>query len=203
MNSEVKVKQDDQMSATFTEEHLEAIIEKVVARKFKTLPSFSEELKKEKPKKLSLVAHSGDLDKLAAVFAISMGAVAMGMEVSIFFTFWALSALKKKNISKNKSFLEKLMGYMLPANAKKLSTSKMNMLGFGPRIFSFMMKKNNVSSLPDMIQTSLDMGVKVIACTMVMDVMGIKQEEMIDGIEYGGVAAYLDETYESDINLFV
>lgn len=92
---------------------------------------------------------------------------------------------------------------MLPSHAGNLPLSKMHMGGMGPRMIKYIMKKNNVDDIETLIDNALKIGVKVVACSMSMDLMGIKQEEFIDGVEIGGVASYLAATDDSGLNLFI
>ena len=151
----------------------------------------------------TIVVFSGDMDKLIAAFIISTGAVAMGMDVSMYFTFWGLAALKKRIIIKGKPITEKLMGVMLPSGPAHVGTSKMNMLGMGPAFFKYVMKKKNIETLPDLIALAGEMGVRMVGCQMSMDVMGITQEELIDGLDYGGVTTYLADASDAKITLFI
>lgn len=152
----------------------------------------------------TMIMFSGDLDKAMAGLIIANGAAAMGDEVTIFFTFWGLNILRKaQKIKVRKSFMEKMFGFMMPRGADKLGLSKMNMGGMGTTMMKDIMKKKRVSSLPELIESAQDLGVKFIACTMSMDIMGIKQEEIIDGVEYAGVATYLGEADEANVNLFI
>ena len=152
----------------------------------------------------TLVVFSGDLDKAIASFIIATGAASMGKEVTMFFTFWGLNVLKSESKpSVNKDVMEKMFDIMLPAHAGKLPLSQMNMGGMGPAMIKQIMKKHNVDSLETLIKNAIDMGVKVVACAMSMDLMGIKKEEFIDGVEIGGVASYLGATEDSGLNLFI
>jgi len=152
----------------------------------------------------TMIMFSGDLDKAMAGLIIANGAAAMGDEVTMFFTFWGLNILRKaQKIKVRKSFMEKMFGWMMPRGAEKLSLSKMNIGGMGTAMMKDIMRKKKVSSLPELISSAQDMGVKFIACTMSMDVMGIKQEEIIDGVEYAGVATYLGEADQANVNLFI
>jgi peroxiredoxin family protein len=151
----------------------------------------------------TIVVFSGDMDRLLAAFSIATGAVAMGMEVSMFFTFWGLTTLKKKTILKGKTLSEKLIALMLSRGPDRLGTSRMNMLGIGPVFFKRLMRKKNVQSLPDMLTLARDLGVRMVACRTSMDMMGIGEGELIDGIEFAGVATYLADARSSRISLFV
>jgi len=151
---------------------------------------------------MTMVVFSGDLDKAIAAFIIANGALTMGKKVTMFFTFWGLSILKKKNLSK-KSFIEKMFAIMLPKNSQDLPVSKMNFFGIGAKMIRSVMKKKNIMSLEELMKKAEDLGVNITACTMSMDVMGISREELIDGINYGGVGQYLGETEKSNNNLFI
>ena len=151
---------------------------------------------------MTMVVFSGDLDKAIAAFIIANGALTMGKKVTMFFTFWGLSILKKKNLSK-KSFIEKMFAMMLPKNSQDLPVSKMNFFGIGAKMIRSVMKKKNIMSLEELIKKAIDSGVNITACNMSMDVMGISEEELIDGINYGGVGQYLGEAEKSNNNLFI
>lgn len=152
----------------------------------------------------TLVVFSDDLDRALASFVIANGAAAAGKKVSIFFTFWGLNVIKKTNKPKvEKDFLGKMFGMMLPSSSKKLGLSKMNMAGMGSKMMRYIMKKKNIDSLESLMQQAMDNGVEFIACSMSMDVMGIKKEELKDNITIGGVAAYLDRAENANVNLFI
>jgi len=151
---------------------------------------------------MTMVVFSGDLDKAIAAFIIANGALTMGKKVTMFFTFWGLPILKKKNLAK-KSFIEKMFAMMLPKNSKDLPVSKMNFFGIGAKMIRSVMKKKNIMSLEELIKKAIDSGVNITACTMSMDVMGISENELIDGINYGGVGQYLGEAEKSNNNLFI
>lgn len=159
---------------------------------------------KEGPRGKTIIVFDGDLDKVLASFIIANGALAMGRPVTMFFTFWGLNALRRDNkVKVNKTFIEKMFGFMLPRGSKKLKLSKMNMGGMGTAMMKGIMKDKNIDSLEELIKKAIDAGVKLIACSMSMDVMGIKPEELIDGVEIGGVGTYLGDAEESDVNLFI
>ena len=144
------------------------------------------------------------MDKVLASFVIANGALAMGRPVTMFFTFWGLTALRRDNkVKLKKNFMEKMFGAMLPRGSKKLKLSKMNMGGMGTAMMKKIMKDKNIDSLEDMMKKAMENGVKIIACSMSMDVMGIRPEELIDGVELGGVGTYLGDAEESDVNLFI
>lgn len=152
----------------------------------------------------TLIVFSDDLDRALASFVIANGAAASGKKVSIFFTFWGLNVIKKaKKPAVQKDFMGKMFGMMLPSSSKKLSLSQMNMGGIGSKMMRGIMKNKNIDSLESLMQQALDNGVEFIACSMSMDVMGIKKEELMDGITIGGVAAYLDRAENANVNLFI
>ncbi|WJH33606.1 DsrE/DsrF/DrsH-like family protein [Paenibacillus aurantius] len=152
----------------------------------------------------TIVLFSGDLDKAIAAFIIANGAAAYDHEVTIFFTFWGLNALRKDElVQTKKGFLEKAFGWMMPRGANKLGLSKMNFGGLGPKMIKHVMKKHNALTLPQLIELAREQGVKLVACTMTMDLLGLKQEELIDGLEYAGVAAYLGDASNGKVNLFI
>ena len=157
-----------------------------------------------RPAKLSLIVFSGDLDKVMAAFVIANGALAMGQAVTIFFTFWGLNALRKGKIQpEGKPFMDCLFGWMMPNGARKLKLSKMNMMGMGTLMMNHVMRQKNVIPLPDLIQMAHSGGARMVACTMSMDVMGLTREELIDGLEFGGVATFLEEAQQSGTALFI
>jgi len=151
----------------------------------------------------TIVVFSNDLDKALASFIIANGAKASGKNVTMFFTFWGLNILRKTNVTVKKGFIDKMFGLMMPKGAEKLTLSKMNMGGMGSVMMKWVMKNKNISTLSELIKQAQDSGVKFIACNMSMDVMGIKEEELIDGVEIGGVAKYISETNNANSNLFI
>lgn len=154
--------------------------------------------------KTTIVLFSGELDKAIAAFIIANGAAAYDHEVTIFFTFWGLNVLRKdQEIAVKKGFLEKMFGRMMPRGAENLGISKMNFGGMGPKMIKHVMKKHNALSLPQLIELAQEQGVKLVACTMTMDLLGLQQEELLDGIEYAGVAAYLGDAVDAKVNLFI
>jgi len=153
--------------------------------------------------RVAIVVFSGDLDRVLAAFVIATGAAAMGQEVSMFFTFWGLSALKKGSEFSGKTFFQKAMAMMSPSSSLDLPVSKMNYFGVGAKMLRSMMKEKNVSSLEDMIALARELGVRAIACEMSRDVMGIHDSELVDGLEHGGVASFLADSLKSRTSLFI
>jgi peroxiredoxin family protein len=153
---------------------------------------------------LSMIVFSGDLDKVLAAFIIANGAAVMDKPVTMFFTFWGLNVLRKgEPVHVKKSLVERMFGRMMPRGVDKLKLSKMNMGGMGTMMMKRVMAQKNVYSLPRLMQEARDQGVRLVACTMSMDVMGITKEELIDGIEFGGVASFLDAADRSNATLFI
>ena len=152
----------------------------------------------------TLVVFSDAFDKAMAAFIIANGASAMGGKVTMFFTFWGLNLLRRSQaVSVRKTFIERMFGWMMPRGAGKTTLSKMNMAGLGTAMIKGIMRKKNVLSLPELIAAAKNSGVRLVACTMTMDLMGIKREELIDGVEEGGVAMYLDRAGSANVNLFI
>ena len=156
--------------------------------------------------KLSMVVFSGDMDKVLASLVIGTGAVAMGMEVVMFFTFWGTPVLRDKDKSvSGKDVMGKMFGTMLPKGACSVKLSKMNMGGMGTAMMKSLMSKKNVASIEEMIELAGELGVKMYVCEMSMDLMGFKREEMIDypDLTFCGVAKFLEEAKDSRVQLFI
>ena len=152
----------------------------------------------------TIVVFSSDLDRALAAFIIANGAATMGQEVTLFFTFWGLNVLRKdRPVKVRKTFIERMFGRMMPRGARRLALSKMHMAGVGKRMIEGIMRRKGVASLPDLIASAQRAGVKLVACQMSMDLMGIKAEELIDGVSLGGVATYLDRASAGRVNLFI
>ena len=155
-------------------------------------------------KDLTMVVFSGDLDKAIAAFIIANGFAAMGQKATLFFTFWGLNILRKPEpVNVKKTFIEKMFGWMMPRGADKLTLSQMHMMGAGTAMIKGIMKKYNVDSLPEMIRTAQQNGVRILACQMSMDLMGIKMEELIDGVESAGVATMAASATDSNTHYFI
>ena len=151
----------------------------------------------------TIIVFSGDFDKVMAAFIIANGAAAMGKKVTMFFTFWGLTALLRPEKTVKKSGMEKMFGAMLPRGVDELGLSRMNMGGMGGKMMKKIMREKNVNSLDSLIQEGIRQGVTMMACTMSMDVMGIKKEELIDGVELAGVGTYLGAAEDASSNLFI
>lgn len=157
----------------------------------------------EEKKKASMVVFSGEMDKLMAAFLIATGAAASGMEVTMFFTFWGLRALKK-DVSTGKSLFGRMLGLMYGGDINRAGPSKMNFGGIGRWMFKKMMKAKNVATLPELRQMAIDLGVKLVSCQMSMEVMEIAKESLIDEVkETAGVAFFVEQASKSDFTLFI
>ncbi len=153
----------------------------------------------------TIVVFSGELDKAMAAYVIANGAVAMGGKATLFFTFWGLNVLRKDPAPAvgGKSFMDKMFGWMLPRGANKLPLSKMHMGGLGTWMMKDRMAGKNLPNLPGLMEDARKAGIRLVACTMSMEAMGIREEELIDGVELGGVAEYLGAASETNANLFI
>ncbi|OMP66298.1 DsrE/DsrF/DrsH-like family protein [Domibacillus epiphyticus] len=158
----------------------------------------------EQKKRTTIVLFSGDYDKAMAAYIIANGAAAYDHEVTIFHTFWGLNALRKDEpLEIKKGFLEKMFAKMMPRGADKMGLSNMNFAGMGPKMIKHVMKKHNAMTLPQLIEMAQEQDVKLVACTMTMDLLGLQQEELLEDIDYAGVAAYLADAEDGNVNLFI
>lgn len=181
---------------------IEALICKGTARKKDEHPE--EQKNRSISHNKTMIVFSDDLDKAIASMIIANGAASMGRKVTMFFTFWGLNLLRRhEKVSVRKSILEKGFSWMMPRGTEKLGLSRMNFGGIGAKLIRKLMKDKNVDSLETLMRQALDNGVSMIACNMSMDLMGIKEEELIEGVTLGGVATYLGEAEEADTNLFI
>ncbi len=154
--------------------------------------------------KKTIIVFSDDLDRVLAAFIIANGAASMGNEVTMFFTFWGLNVLRRREKKPvEKDIISKVFGAMMPKGPKSLKLSKMNFGGMGTEMMKFVMKNKNVDSLDLLIGKAKQMGVRFVACKMTMEIMGIKKEELIEGVEEGGVASYLGAADKANLNLFI
>ena len=178
-----------------------------IQEKFEEFQAQIDTLKNQTPdNKLSIIVFSGDLDKVLASFVIATGAVAMGMDVVMFFTFWGTPVLRDKNKSVGgKDFMGKMFGAMLPKGTGAVKLSNMNMGGMGTAMMKSLMQKKNVASLEQMLEMAEELGVRIYICEMSMDLMGFKREEMIEyeHLGFAGVATFLEEAQNSKVQLFI
>ena len=155
-------------------------------------------------KSTNIILFSGDYDKAMAAYIIANGAAAYDHKVTIFHTFWGINALRKQeSIEVKKGFLEKMFGKMMPRGAEKLALSNMNMAGMGPKMIKHVMKKHNALTLTQLIEMAQEQEINLVSCTMTMDLLGLQKEELLDGVQYAGVAAYLADAENGAVNLFI
>ncbi|CAM3995287.1 DsrE/DsrF/DrsH-like family protein [Alkalicoccus chagannorensis] len=158
----------------------------------------------EEKKKTNIILFSGDYDKAMAAFIIANGAAAYDHDVTIFATFWGLNAFRKEGgVHTDKGRMEKMFEKMMPRGAEKMGLSKMNYAGFGQKMIKNVMKKHQAMPLRDLIAMAQEQEINLVACTMTMDLLGLKEEELLDDIQLGGVAAYLAEAEDGQVNLFI
>lgn len=180
-------------------------IEKLHAE-LEALKAKTGEMQDSRKDQLSIAIVSGDMDKILAAMIISLAAAAMDTQVKLFFSFWALSALRDpKKKAKGKDFISKMFGMMLPKGRNKLKLSNMNMCGMGPVMIKMLMKKQNVMSLDAMFKEAADLGVEITVCEMSMNLMGFKREEIIDYplLRYAGAATFVADAGESSMQWFI
>ena len=177
-----------------------------LVQKVEALEKKVEQLQNQRKDQLSMVVFSNDMDKILAALVIAIGAAAMDTEVKLFFTFWAISALRDKNKkAKGKDFKSKMFGTMLPRGVDQLKLSKLNMEGLGKDMMKGIMKNKKVASLGEMLATAGELGIQIDICEMSMELMGFRKDEMIDypNLGYCGVATFLADAGESSIQLFI
>lgn len=153
--------------------------------------------------RVAMVVFSGDLDKAIAAFIIATGAASMGLEVSMFFTFWGLSAVKKQKIFNGKDLLEQGFTAMLPGKLGETGLSQMNFFGAGAQIIRGLMKKHDVSSPEELFALAQELGVRMVVCDMSRELLGVKDAELVDGLELGGVATFLGDAARAKVTLFI
>ncbi|MBM7837011.1 peroxiredoxin family protein [Alkalihalobacillus xiaoxiensis] len=155
-------------------------------------------------KSTNIILFSGDYDKAMAAYIIANGAAAYDHKVTIFHTFWGLNALRKDEpIKANKTLLEKMFGKMMPRGAEKMGLSNMHFAGMGPKLIKKVMKKHNAMPLGDLINMAEEQEINLVACTMTMDLLGLQKAELRESSQYAGVAAYLGEAEDGNVNLFI
>jgi len=163
------------------------------------------DLQTAKPDRVTTVLLSGDLDRAMAAFIIATGAAAMGMKVTMFFTFWGLNTIRRQGASSQaKDWLRRMFGFLNKGGAEQLPLSRFHFGGLGTRMMQKVMKQNKMPGVPELMETAMDLGVRFIACTTTMGLMGISKETLIDGIDqFAGVTTYLAEAKQGSVNLFI
>jgi peroxiredoxin family protein len=162
-------------------------------------------LQETKPESVTIVCLSGDMDKAMAAFIIATGAASMGMRVTMFFTFWGLNMLRRKGeTSSAKDWLRRLFGVLNRGGADTLPLSRFHFMGAGTSMMKKVMKQNKMPGIPELMDIAQDLGVKFIACTTTMGLLGITKDTLIDSVDqYAGVATYLAEAKNGSVNLFI
>lgn len=153
--------------------------------------------------RVAMVVFSGELDKAIAAFIIATGAASMGLETSMFFTFWGISAVKKQKVFAGKSLLEQGFTAMLPGKLGETGLSQMNFFGAGAQIIRGLMKQHQVSSPEELFGLAQELGVKMVVCDMSRELLGIRDEELVDGLDTGGVATFLGDAARAKVTLFI
>jgi peroxiredoxin family protein len=153
--------------------------------------------------RLAMVVFSGDLDKAIAALIIATGAASVGLETSMFFTFWGLGVVKKQKVYGGKNLLEQGFTAMLPGGLGQMGLSQMNYFGAGAQIIRKLMKDHDVASVEELFGLARELGVRMVVCDMSRELLGVKDEELVDGMETGGVATFLGDAARSKVTLFI
>jgi peroxiredoxin family protein len=153
--------------------------------------------------RLAMVVFSGDLDKLIAALIMATGAASIGMETSMFFTFWGLSAVKQQRRYAGKNLLEKGFTAMLPGGLGQTGLSQMNYFGAGAQIIRKLMRDHEITSVEELLALAQELGVRMVVCDMSRELLGIADDELIDGLETGGVATFLGDAARAKVTLFI
>lgn len=163
------------------------------------------ELQEKKTDTVTIVVLSGDMDRAMAAFIIATGAAAMGMKVTMFFTFWGLNIIRKQGATSSaKDWLRRAFGWMNKGGAANLPLSRFHFGGLGTIMMKKVMKDNRMPGIPELLETAQDLGVKMIACTTTLGMMGISKDTLIDGVDQlAGVSTYLAEARHGNVNLFI
>jgi len=163
------------------------------------------ELQETKPDRVTIVVLSGDMDRVMAAFIIATGAAAMSMQVTMFFTFWGLNAIRRKGASSGaKDWLRRMFGWLNKGGAEFLPLSRFHFGGLGTGMMKRVMREHRMPDIPELIQTAQDLGVRFIACTTTMGLMGISKDTLIEGVDQlAGVTTYLAEAKQGSVNLFI
>ncbi len=163
------------------------------------------ELQETKPEKVTLVLLSGDMDRAMAAFIIATGAAAMGMQVTMFFTFWGLNVIRRAGGQTSaKDWLRRMFGFLNKGGAESLPLSRFHFGGIGTRMMKRVMGDNRMPGVPELVQMAQELGVRFIACTTTMGLMGIRKDTLIPGVDQlAGVTTYLAEAKDGNVNLFI
>ncbi|MDD2551229.1 MAG: DsrE/DsrF/DrsH-like family protein [Dysgonamonadaceae bacterium] len=187
-------------------ENLKEITMEKLLTELKTLKAKTDDMEDSRKDQLSIAIISGDMDKIMATMIVALAAAAMDSQVKLFFSFWAIGALRDpKKQGKGKNFISKMFGMMLPKGRNKLKLSKFNMLGMGPLMMKGLMKQQNVLSLDEMFKQAGELGIEITVCEMTMNLMGFKKEEMIDypHLSYAGATTFIVDAGESSMQWMI
>lgn len=163
------------------------------------------ELQESKADRVTIVVLSGDMDRVMAAFIIATGAAAMGMQVTMFFTFWGLNAIRREGATSGaKDWLRRMFGWLNKGGAHRLPLSRFHFWGLGTGMMKKVMRDHRMPEIPELLETARDLGVRFIACTTTMGLMGITKDTLIDGVDQlAGVTTYLAEAKQGSVNLFI
>lgn len=163
------------------------------------------ELRESKTERVTLVVLSGDMDRVMAAFIIATGAASMGMQVTMFFTFWGLNAIRRPGAhSSAKDWLRRMFGVLNKGGADRLPLSRFHFWGLGSRVMKRVMKQNRMPGVPELMEMAKDLGVRFIACTTTLGLLGITKDTLMDGIDqFAGVSTYLAEAKDAQVNLII
>ncbi len=162
------------------------------------------ELQESKPDRVTIVVLSGEFDRVMAAFIIATGAAAMGMQVTMFFTFWGLNAIRRKRVSKTADWLMRMFGLLNKGGADRLPLSRFHFWGLGTGMMKRVMRRHRMPNIPELMETAQELGVQFIACTTTMGLMGITKDTLINGVDQlAGVSTYLAEARHGNVNLFI
>lgn len=159
----------------------------------------------EKRQKATIVLFSGEMDRALAAFTIANTAAAMGLEVTIFFTFWGLNAIKKPGAARGgRGWMRRMLNWMNSGNARRLPLSRFNFLGMGPWMMKRLMKEQRMLPLEEMLRQAKELGVRFVACTTSIGLMGLAEDDFIPEVDsFAGAATYLGEARNAAVNLFI
>jgi len=163
------------------------------------------ELQERKPDRVTIVVLSGSMDRVMSAFIIATGAASMGMQVTMFFTFWGLNVLRKPGMSsKARDWLRRAFGFLNRGGADILPLSRFHFWGLGTRMMKLVMRRNRMPGVPELMDMAKDLGVRFIACTTTLGLMGITKDTLVEGIDqFAGVSTYLAEAKDAQVNLFI
>ncbi len=153
--------------------------------------------------KVTLLIFSGELDKVLAGLIIATTAASLDKEVTVFFSFWGINVLKERRVLENKALMDQMIDILTPTGADHMGVSQMNMLGAGAAMLKRMMKDKGVIGVQELLEIAKESEVKLVACSMTLQVMGIREEELTDHVEVGGAATYLEDASRSGVTLFI